>query len=195
MKIAEVPTPALLLDVDILNANIAAMARHATQAGKRLRPHAKAHKCVQIAKRQMDAGAIGVCVATVPEAELMGRAGVTGVLLTSPITDPRKCERMASLCTVSSRLMAVVDNAEQVRMYAEATQAANVNLELLVDLDVGDHRTGIAPGKPALELAQRITNTNGVSFAGLQAYSVRASHLREDEGRGEFSIAALSGCL
>ncbi len=191
MTIADLPTPALLLDFDILNANIAAMANHAGKTGKRLRPHAKAHKCIHIAKRQMDAGAVGLCVATVSEAELMGRAGITGVLLTSPIADPRKCERMASLCTVSEGLMAVVDNAEQVRMYGEAAEAAGVKMELLVDLDVGDHRTGIAPGKPALELAQRITGTNGLSFAGLQAYSVRASDMRADVGRAEFSIGTL----
>ena len=106
MRIADIPTPALLVDLDILNANIGAMAKHAAQTGKRLRPHAKAHKCVQIAKRQMDAGAVGVCVATLPEAEVMARAGIEGVLLTSPIADPGKCERMASLCTVLRRLKA-----------------------------------------------------------------------------------------
>jgi D-serine deaminase-like pyridoxal phosphate-dependent protein len=191
MTTADIPTPALLVDLDTLDANIAAMAMHAAKAGKRLRPHAKAHKCVQIARRQIAAGAIGVCVATVPEAELMVRARIGGVLLTSPIADPHKCERMASLCTLDAGLMAAVDHPEQVRMYAEASEAAGVTLALVVDLDVGDHRTGIAPGKPALEVAQQIAGTNGVSFAGLQAYSVRASHLREDEGRAEFSIASL----
>jgi 3-hydroxy-D-aspartate aldolase len=191
MKIAELPTPALLVDLDVLDTNIAAMAEHALRTGRKLRPHAKAHKCVPIAKRQIAAGAAGTCVATVPEAELMVQAGIPGILLTSPVADAGKCARIASLCATSPRLMVVADHAEQVRMYAEAAAAAGVTLDVLVDLDLGDHRTGIAPGQPALELAQRIGGTGRLRFAGLQAYSVRASHMREDEGRGEFSIGAL----
>ena len=195
MTTAELPTPALLLDVDMLDANISAMAEHASKNRKRLRPHAKAHKCVQIAKRQISAGAIGVCVATVPEAELMVRAGIPGVLLTSPVADAHKCARIASLCATCPGMMVVVDHAEQVRMYREAAAAAGVSLDVLVDLDLGDHRTGVSPGQPALDLARRIASTDRLNFTGLQAYSVRASHMRQDEGRDEYSIASLQAAL
>ena len=117
MRVAELPTPALLLDLDLFESNIQRMAQHAAQAGKKLRPHAKAHKCHAIAKRQMEAGAIGVCVATVAEAELMARSGIANILLTSPVADPLKCARMAALCERIEQVGVVVDHLEQVRMY------------------------------------------------------------------------------
>ena len=101
------------------------MADSTAAAGKSLRPHAKAHKCVEIAKRQISAGAVGVCVATVSEAELMARSGIHDILLTSPIADPGKCKRIAAL---SPAVSVVVDHAEQVRMYAEAADRAGVRI-------------------------------------------------------------------
>ena len=89
----EIPTPALLLDLDAFETNLALMADCVKRSGKSLRPHAKAHKCVEIARRQVAAGAIGVCVATVPEAELISSAGIGGLLLTSPLADPLKMAR------------------------------------------------------------------------------------------------------
>lgn len=191
MKIHELPTPVLLLDIDIFQSNITTMADHVSRAGKKLRPHAKAHKCVEIARRQIAAGAAGVCAATVPEAELMVRAGVPGVLLTSPVADARKCARIAELASLASEIAVVVDHRQQVETYAEAVAAAGAKLNVLVDLDVGDHRTGIAPGDPALKLAIDIESHPSLQFSGLQAYSVRASHLTQNEGREEFSAAAL----
>jgi 3-hydroxy-D-aspartate aldolase len=169
MTIHDLPTPALLVDIDAFESNITRM----SDAGKKLRPHAKAHKCVNVAKRQIAAGAIGVCVATVPEAELMVRAGIPGVLLTSPLADPKKMARIAGL---APNIAAVIDHPDQMRWYSEAASTANVTLNVLVDLDVGDHRTGILPGEPALQLVQQITKAPNLRFSGLQAYSVRASH-------------------
>src|SRR5580700_1755587 len=105
----EIPTPALLLDLDAFESNLALMADRVKESGKSLRPHAKAHKCVEIARRQIAAGAIGVCVATVVEAELMSRAGVTGLLLTSPQADPLKMGRV-----IATGAMVVVDHIDQV---------------------------------------------------------------------------------
>src|SRR5687768_12936483 len=164
MTIHDLPTPALLVDIDAFESNIKRM----STAGKKLRPHAKAHKCVNVAKRQIAAGAIGVCVATVPEAELMVRAGIPGVLLTSPLADPRK---MARIVALAPNIAAVIDHAEQMRWYSEAASEANVILNVLVDLDVGDHRTGILPGESALQLAQQIMKAPNLRFSGLQAYS------------------------
>jgi D-serine deaminase-like pyridoxal phosphate-dependent protein len=193
MTIADLSTPALLLDADIFEANIEGMAVAAARAGKNLRPHVKAHKCVEIAKRQIRAGAAGVCVATVEEAELMVSNGIPGVLLTSPVAHPRKCERIADLARTASDLAVVVDHPEQVRMYSDAAERAAILLNVLVDLDVGDHRTGIPPGEPAVEIAKQIAANSNLVFKGLQAYSVRASHLDDPEARADYSSKALSG--
>ena len=195
MNIAELPTPALLLDLELFEANLRYMADYVARAGKKLRPHAKAHKCVQIAKRQIAAGAVGVCVATVNEAELMAKAGIPGVLLTSPVADRGKCTRMAALATIAEDISVAVDHLHQVQMYAEAAAQAGVKLNMVVDLDMGDHRTGVAPGVAAFELARAITASPNLLFGGLQAYSVRASHMQEIEGRAEYSSGVLQGAL
>ncbi len=190
MKIAELPTPALLLDLELFESNLRRMADYVAQNGKKLRPHAKAHKCVEIAKRQIEFGAVGVCVATVSEAELMSRAGIPA-LLTSPLADTAKCARIATLSNVA----VVVDHQEQVELYAAAASSAGTKIEVLVDLDVGDHRTGIAPGEPALELARTILSKPSLLFRGLQAYSGRASHMLQSEGQAPFSANALNQAL
>src|SRR4051812_13260747 len=94
LKKNHIPTPALLLDLDAFEANLTRMAEAVRRSGKQLRPHAKAHKCVEIAKRQLAAGACGICVATLAEAELMSKAGITSLLLTSPVADPLKMARV-----------------------------------------------------------------------------------------------------
>ncbi|HUS05488.1 MAG TPA: DSD1 family PLP-dependent enzyme [Bryobacteraceae bacterium] len=195
MRIQDLPTPALLLDADVFASNIGLMAEHAARAGKKLRPHAKAHKCVAIARRQVDASAVGVCVATVPEAELMVRAGIPGVLLTSPIADPAKCLRMAVLAVMANDTAVVVDHLQQAQMYSDAAGRVGVKLNVLVDIDLGDHRTGIAPGDPALQLAEAIRKYRNLSFAGLQAYSVRASHIEDEEARAKYSADVLDNVL
>lgn len=191
MTIAELPTPALLLDEDLFEANIQRMAQHAASAGKKLRPHAKAHKCSAIARRQMQAGASGICVATVAEAELMARSGVGDLLLTSPLADPGKCARIAALAERTPQLSVVVDHPDQVRLYAEAAERQGVRLDVLVDLDLGDHRTGVSPGQPALALARSVMAEPVLTFTGLQAYSVKASHMSADEGVAVYSATAL----
>jgi 3-hydroxy-D-aspartate aldolase len=178
----ELPTPALLVDLDVFEANLARMATAAQAAGKRLRPHAKAHKCVEIARRQVEAGACGVCVATVNEAELMARAGIGGLLLTSPVADPLKIARI-----VATGAMAVVDHIQQVRWYQEAASSANTQVELLVDLDVGDHRTGAASVEQALEIALAIDQASHLWLRGVQAYSVSGSHGKDMEERTRLS--------
>lgn len=195
MRVQDLPTPALLLDAETFESNIRSMAGFVARYGKKLRPHAKAHKCIQIARRQIAAGAAGVCVATVSEAELMVGGGIQSILLTSPIADRLKCRRIAALATVAPDVAVVVDHEEQTRLYADEAARANTKLNVFVDLDVGDHRTGIAPGKPALRLAQQILDHRTLTFGGLQAYSVRASHMTEAEGRAEYSTTALNAAL
>jgi D-serine deaminase-like pyridoxal phosphate-dependent protein len=189
------PTPALLLDLDLFEANVQTMASHCRQAGCGFRPHAKTHKCPEIARRQMQSGASGICVATVPEAEAMIAAGITGVLLTSPVVEPAKIARLAELVRLGGQLMLSVGHARQVELLAEAADAAGVDFDLLVDLDVGDRRTGILPGKPAVELARWIGRHNLLHVRGLQAYAGLASHVVGYEDRQRRSREVLSAAV
>ncbi len=188
----EIPTPALLLDLDAFEANLARMAEQIERSGKNLRPHSKAHKCVEIAKRQIAAGARGACVATVHEAEAMAQGGIPDLLLTSPLADPRAMARLAA-----TGAMAVVDHAQQASWYNEAARAAGRTLDVLIDLDVGDHRTGARSTEQAVEIAQAIDRAANLRLRGLQAYSVEGSHAggpdkaaRQRVSRQAFEIAA-----
>ena len=169
--------PGLLVDLDRLQANIEKMAEHCRGTGCALRPHAKTHKCPEVARRQLAAGARGISVATVPEAEAMVAAGITGVLLTSPIVEPAKIARMVALARKDPSVMLAVGHPREADLLAEAALARGVRLNILVDLDVGDHRTGIAPGRAAVELAERIDRCKSLRIRGLQAYSGRSSHV------------------
>jgi D-serine deaminase-like pyridoxal phosphate-dependent protein len=186
----QLPTPALLLDLDKFDANLARMAARIKESGKSLRSHAKAHKCPEIAKRQIAAGAIGVCVATVAEAELMAGAGIPGLLLTSPVADPLKMARI-----VKTGAMVVVDHAQQVAWYEEAAGSANRKLDVLVDLDVGDHRTGARSPEDAAEIAEAVDQAAHLELRGIQAYSVLGSHAggleeRKRVSRETFQVAS-----
>jgi D-serine deaminase-like pyridoxal phosphate-dependent protein len=169
--IHELPTPALLLDLDAFDKNLNRMAARVKECGKHLRPHAKAHKCPEIARRQVVGGAVGVCVATVAEAECMAAAGIDGLLLTSPVADPLKMQRI-----VATGAMVVVDHEQQAAWYDEAARAAGRKLDVLVDLDVGDHRTGARSNDQALAIAEAVDATAHLELRGLQAYSVAGSH-------------------
>ncbi|MDA2925697.1 DSD1 family PLP-dependent enzyme [Acidobacteria bacterium AH-259-G07] len=188
----DLPTPALLLDLDIFEANLKKMAKHASSNGKALRPHAKTHKCVEVARRQLEAGALGVCVATVPEAEMMVAGKVRGVLLTSPITSPNKIERMVRLAAKAADLMVVVDHPRQVELFQAAAAAQGRTLNVVVDLNVGDRRTGVLPGQPALDLALHVSRSKNLKLRGLQAYSGGSSHVVGFENRKAHSLAAMT---
>jgi D-serine deaminase-like pyridoxal phosphate-dependent protein len=192
----QIPTPALLLDLDAFEANLSLMADRARQSGKNLRPHAKAHKCVEIAARQIAAGAIGVCVATVAEAELMSSAGITGLLLTSPLADPLKMTRV-----IATGAMVVVDHPDQVAWYEAAARSSRRTVDVLIDLDVGDHRTGARSTEQAVEIAKAIkalsneAHATHLRFRGLQGYSISGSHTMGIEARRQVSEAAFHSAI
>src|SRR5207249_7496792 len=120
---ADLPTPALLVDLDAFETNLKLMAEHCKKAGIGFRPHAKTHKCPEIARRQVASGALGVCVATVPEAEAMVAAGIRGVLLTSPIVEPHKIARMVALAGQKGAVLLAAGHERQVELLAEAARA------------------------------------------------------------------------
>ncbi len=188
---ADLPTPALLVDLDRLEANIAAMARHCRRSGCQIRPHAKTHKCPEIARMQVAAGAVGISTATVAEAEAMVRAGLPGVLLTSPIVDPGKVGRMVDLIRAGGDILMAVGHPRQVELLVEAVGSSSTKVNVLIDLDVGDHRFGIIPGAPALDLAHQISRHPAFQIRGVQAYLGAAAHIVGFEARQTASRAAL----
>jgi D-threonine aldolase len=173
----EIDTPALVVDLDALEGNIARMAQAMEESPARLRPHAKSHKCAEIAKRQIAAGAVGVCAQKVSEAEALVAGGVADVLVTNEIVGARKIARLARLAR-EARVAVLADDAGNVADLDAAARSERVRLEVLVEVDVGAHRCGVEPGAPALALAKAIAGCRNLRFAGLHAYHGAAQHLR-----------------
>lgn len=192
---ADLPTPALLVDLAAFESNLKKMADHCKQVGRGFRPHAKTHKCPEIGKRQVAAGALGVCTATVPEAEAMVAAGIQGVLLTSPIVETGKIARSIELARKPGTVLLSVGHAREAELLLQATHAAEVHLDVLIDVDVGDRRTGIIPGEPALELARLLGKGKFLHVRGVQAYSGRSSHTVGFENRQKTSQEAWQKAL
>ena len=186
----DLPTPALVVNLDFLESNLTTLQNAVSAARKQLRPHAKAHKCVEIARRQVHAGATGVCVATLAEMELMTSAGI-GVLLTTPVASSLKTDHVASWIREGAHIPVVVDHPFQVRLFQDSAQRAGVKIPVLLDLDVGDHRTGIPCDERAVTLAMDVAASPNLRFAGLQAYSVSGSHTEGWEARRTHSTAAI----
>ena len=148
----QVDTPALLLDLDVLDRNIARMAVLVANTGITLRPHVKTHKSPLIAHSQMAAGAVGVCCAKVSEAEVMVAGGIPDVLVTTPVVAPEKIRRLMSLARQST-VGVVADDLRNVRQLSEAAKEEKVTLHLLVEINVGQNRCGLAPGPAGADLA------------------------------------------
>lgn len=183
MNVYDLPTPSLVLDLDAFEANVKKMADLYRAKGRGLRPHAKTHKCPIIAKKQIEAGAIGICAAKVAEAEVMVEAGIEKILITSPVVTRDKIGRVVALASKSPGVQIVIDNEQNARDFNEAAAAAGVKLGVFVDIDPGLHRTGIAPGEPALKLAQTVSQLPSLEFAGLQFYDGRLMHRKGFEER------------
>lgn len=178
----DIDTPALVVDLDILDANLARMADFAKESGIRLRPHAKSHKCPPIAQKQMALGAVGVCCQKVTEAEIMANCGITDILITNQVVGQRKLDRLAAL-SLRTRLAVCADNAANIEELNAAAGRFGTGLRVLVEVDVGSHRCGVEPGRAAVDLARQIAAADNLCFAGLQAYHGRAQHQRRYEER------------
>ncbi len=151
---ARLATPALIVDLDAFERNVARMVAHARKAGIGLRPHAKTHKSATIAKAQLAAGANGICCAKLGEAEALAAAGIDSILLTSPVVTDGGIARVMTLNAAMRELMVVCDNAVVAARLDEAAQAAGKRLKVLVDIDTGMSRTGIAPAQAPEMVAQ-----------------------------------------
>jgi D-serine deaminase-like pyridoxal phosphate-dependent protein len=171
------------------------MAAHARAKDIALRPHTKTHKCPLLAKRQLDLGAIGVCAAKVSEAEVMVDAGIDAVLITSPVVTRDKIARVVELARRSRGLQIVVDDAAAAAALGEAARKAGVAVGVLIDLDPGMGRTGVAPGPPALELLRGIARHPALRFDGLQCYAGNVMHVNGWEERRRRSLQALERAI
>jgi 3-hydroxy-D-aspartate aldolase len=170
-------TPCLIIDLDRLEANIAAMARLSGESGLPVRPHAKTHKCVAVARRQVAAGAAGICVATLREAEVMLRAELD-VHLTSPVAGAAKIELLAHLLAEGGEISAVVDNLETLRAIELAVARTRRRLNLLIDIDLGAmYRTGVAAPEQAVDLARAAAASDALNYSGVQFYSGIVQHI------------------
>jgi D-serine deaminase-like pyridoxal phosphate-dependent protein len=178
MRLEEVDTPALVLDLDAFERNLRRMQDAVAGRTIRVRTHAKTHKCAEIARRQIAAGAVGVCCQKVSEAEALVEGGIEDVLVSNEIVGAAKIERLAALAR-RAKIGVCVDNAENVRAIA----ATGAKLDVYIEIDVGMRRCGVEPGEPAVKLARQIMGFKNLKFAGLQAYHGRAQHMRSMEER------------
>jgi len=188
----EIPTPALLLDVDRFERNIARMAAHVRAAGKALRPHAKTHRCPEIARRQVAAGALGVACAKLGEAEVMARAGIRGLLITTEVVAPAAIRRLTRLAAEAPDPMVVVDHPDNVEALARAAVEDGVTLEVLIDVDVGGRRTGAQPGDAAVALGRAVAAKPSLRLRGLQGYAGHCAHVIGWEARRRASHEAMA---
>ena len=178
--VAYIETPALVVELDAFERNLERMAE-ATRS-IRLRPHAKSHKCAEIARAQIARGAVGVCCQKTDEAVAFVGAGVRDVLVTNEVVTPAKIVRLAEMAREAT-IGVLVDSAVNVLALSTAATTAGVSFDVYIEIDVGAHRCGVAPAAPALALAQSIATTPGLRFRGLHAYQGAAQHLRTPEER------------
>ena len=175
-------TPALVIDADALERNIARMAETARRRGIALRPHAKTHKSPDIARLQIGAGAAGICCATLAEAEAMSAAGIDGLLVTAPTMGEARFERIAKLNRVRP-LLIVVDHLVQVEGLTRILRSDDPVLGVLVDVDVGQMRTGVTAVADALAIGKAIASSPRLRFAGLQGYAGHVQHIPDATAR------------
>jgi D-serine deaminase-like pyridoxal phosphate-dependent protein len=177
MSLWDLPTPALVVDLEAMEANLRKMADFYRDKAANIRPHTKTHKCPIIAKKQMELGAVGICTAKVSEAEVMVAEGVDKVLVTSPVVTKDKIERLIKLAQKSPDVAVVVDQPANVQDLNEAAAAAGIKLGVFIDLNVGQDRTGVALGDPAQKLLEVIGTSPSLGFGGFQAYGGHLQHM------------------
>ncbi len=192
MDLADVDTPALILDLDAFENNLHKLKESIAGRKIMLRPHAKSHKCPEIALRQIALGAVGVCCQKVSEAEAMVEGGVPDVLIANEVVGMTKLKRLTALAK-KAKITVCADDADNVAQIDIAAREAGITIDVLVEVNVGANRCGVAPGEPALKIAQAIAGCKNLRYAGLQAYQGGAQHLRGVAERRAAIDAAIDG--
>ena len=178
---SELNTPVLVLDRDVLGRNVEKMAAFAKRSGVALRPHAKSHKSLAIARMQLDAGAVGLCCAKLGEAEVLASGGIPSILITSPVVSAPAIERLIALNGRVSDLMVCVDNPANADMLAAAVRERP--LKVIIDVDPGIRRTGVGSVEAAVELLKAIHSSNNLIFKGVQMYCGVQQHIKDYKER------------
>ncbi len=189
----DLPTPALCIDMAAVGHNLRAMQDFANGAGVDLRPHAKTHKNPFFAHMQLNRGAVGVCVAKLSEAEVMVQGGITDILVTNEIADPRKLRRLANLAHYAKITLAV-DSLPGAADAARAAMDVGATLHLLIEVDSGSLRCGTQPGEPTLDLARGIMELESVTFAGVMGYEGHCMFIEDPDERRQ-QVHAAQGSL
>lgn len=192
---ADLPTPCMVLDQDLFDANVQKMAQHCKSNNINLRAHVKIHKCPEVSKRQQALGAIGVCCATIAEAELMSNSGIRGVLHTCQPVGRNKVSRAVALAKKDPTTNWVVDDPITVDTLEEAAGAAHTKMNIVVDVYAGLTRQGAQPGDTALALAHKVAKCKNLHLIGIMGYSGGASHTHGFEARKKRSAEDIAGML
>ncbi|MHB8867069.1 MAG: alanine racemase, partial [Pirellulaceae bacterium] len=192
--LTELDTPVLLLDRAASDRNLATMAAFFRDRPAKLRPHFKNHKCVTLAKRQLAAGAVGLTCAKLGEAEVLVDHGIQDVLIANQVVGEAKVLRLVRLAT-RARIGVAIDHWEQAVAISAAASAAGALVHLLIEVDIGMGRCGVAPGAPAVELARRVARLPGVRCAGLQAYEGHVVNVLDRAERMERARAAMQQAI
>lgn len=184
--VAELDTPALVVDIDAMDRNIAALAAAFRECGVAWRPHVKCHKSPAIARRLFEAGAVGITCAKLGEAEVMADAGLTDILIANQIVGPAKVSRLVDLCR-RAHVAVAVDHPAQLEELSAAARAGGVSVTVLTEVDIGQKRCGVAPGDETVALSRRAHETPGLEFAGLMGWE---GHVMFSEDAGEIARQA-----
>ena len=191
----DLPTPCMVVELEILEKNLRTMADHCHAEKINLRGHVKVHKSPDIAKRQVALGSIGVTTATIAEAELMSRSGIRGALLTRQPTSKNNIYRTIALAKRDPSFGTVVDDPLSADWLQEAAASENVKIRTVVDIYAGLTRHGIEAGEPALDLAKKVDAAKNLKLIGLMGYSGGASHTHGWEERKKKSENDIAGLL
>jgi D-serine deaminase-like pyridoxal phosphate-dependent protein len=178
MTVAEIDTPALIVDLDVMERNLARVAHYAAGHALRLRPHTKTHKSVLIGKRQLAGGAAGLTVAKVSEAEVMVDAGPDDLLVAYPVIGHSKLERLMRIAAKTNVTVAL-DSVFAARQLSDAARAAQAEVGVLAEVDVGLGRVGVAPGEELLHLAGRLEKLPHLKLRGIAFYPGHIKALSE----------------
>lgn len=165
----ELDTPALCLDLDAFERNVALMVSFCRRHGVVWRPHAKGHKSPEIARREVAAGAIGVTCAKLGEAEVMAAGGIRDILIANQLAGPHKVRRLVELAREADPIV-TVDHHEQIEPISAAASAAGLAIRAIIEVDIGLQRAGVSPGDEVVRLAETIARLPGVQFAGIMGY-------------------------
>jgi 3-hydroxy-D-aspartate aldolase len=193
--IEELPTPALMIDLDIFERNLATMRDACRTQNGNYRPHGKAHKSATIGKMQLAAGAGGLCAAKLGEAEVFVRGGIRDVLITTAVVGRRKIARLVDLAGRAPEIKVVSDSTRNLDDLSAAAAAAKRSLTVLVDVNVGQNRTGVDTPADAVAVAQHLAKLPSLTLGGIQAYGGMNMHVAGFQNRRDASVIALDRAL